>query len=185
MHTHTCGLGKKHHLAVTECWPWARLWTEDLGIQHCGRQKGAGKMNRLEHIPVDRRTEIRSQPLLRQRCAFKPLAGCQPLSKGDVNILSHSYNSLSHTLPLPTPPTFSSLHPPSVSCSLTFLAMRGFSGLSFTDTVSLYSGMRSRSRGRLTVTIPVWDVPGRLDEQAPSLRAPPTPGAHALPTVPR
>lgn len=61
-------------------------------------------MNRLEHIPVDRRTEIRSQPLLRQMCAFKPLAGCQPLSKGNVNILSHSYNSLSHTLPLPPHP---------------------------------------------------------------------------------
>lgn len=36
--------------------------------------------------------------------------------------------------------------------------MRGFSGLSFTEMVSLYSGIRSRSRGRFTVTIPVWDV---------------------------
>ena len=43
-------------------------------------------------------------------------------------------------------------------CSLTLLAMRGFSGLSFTEMVSLYSGIRSRSRGRFTVMIPVWDV---------------------------
>lgn len=47
---------------------------------------------------------------------------------------------------------------PAVPASLTLLAMRGFSGLSFTETVSLYSGIRSRSRGRFTVTIPVWDV---------------------------
>lgn len=90
-------------------------------------------------------------------------------------VLEHSFSllQLSLTQPLvlpPPPPLFfpspSLPHPPSVSCSLTFLAMRGFSGLSFTETVSLYSGMRSRSRGRLTVTIPVWDVPGWLDEQA-------------------
>lgn len=54
-------------------------------------------------------------------------------------------------LPAPLPPVLS---------SLTLLAMRGFSGLSFTEMVSLYSGIRSRSRGRFTVTIPVWDVEG-------------------------
>lgn len=42
-----------------------------------------------------------------------------------------------------------------VSSSLTLLAMRGFSGLSFTEMVSLYSGIRSRSSGRFTVMTPV------------------------------
>jgi hypothetical protein len=102
--------------------------------------------------------------------------------------LSHTH-TYTHTLgfPTPSPSLFPSPpllpHPTSVSCSLTFLAMRGFSGLSFTETVSLYSGMRSRSRGRLTVTIPVWDVPGWLDEQV--LPTPHTPVTHALTTVPR
>lgn len=87
--------------------------------------------------------------------------------------LSHTHTCLPPLLPFP--PTLSLF-------SLTFLAMRGFSGLSFTETVSLYSGMRSRSRGRLTVTIPVWDVPGWLDGQA--LPIPHTPGTHALITAP-
>lgn len=59
-------------------------------------------------------------------------------------------------LPLDAQPLYHTHSTP----SLTLLAMRGFSGLSFTEMVSLYSGIRSRSRGRFTVTIPVCDGQG-------------------------
>lgn len=132
-------------------------------------------------------------------CAPKPVAGCHPVTKGGVCLfllttLSHTHtlgllSPVPYPIPFPLPHSsnllscFHSIHspPPPVSCSLTFLAMRGFSGLSFTETVSLYSGMRSRSRGRLTVTTPVWDVSGWSHEQAPT----PPAVTHGLPSIPR